>query len=104
MKKLTTLALIAIAASGHAQIKEVWHNNFIDPALATRTLQTAVTPNGNSLVLSITENYSLRLNRYDGAGTLKWTQTYAVGADLSYPIFMRTDLDGAAIFAYRNTA
>lgn len=104
MKKLSIAALALLAVSAQAQIKEVWHQNFLDATFASRTLETAVTPNGHTLSLSILENKALRLNRYDGAGGQVWTQTYYNGADLNLPIFMRTDADGAAIFAYTNIA
>lgn len=101
MKKLTTALLAIAAVAANAQIKEVWQTSQIDPTLATRTMEVAVTPNAHTLVLSIMENYNLRLTRYDGAGGQIWTKQFDVNADLFQPIFMRTDADGAAICAFR---
>lgn len=101
MKTLSIAALALLAVSAQAQIKETWQNTFADPIQGSQTIDTAVTPNGNTLVLSQMADRDLRLARYDGFGNRMWSYRL-VGADsfLNVGTDLACDSSGNAYLFY----
>lgn len=100
MKKLTIALLAFGCAASHAQIKQTWSGYLLDQNFMSRTMDTAVTPNGATLVLSKMSDSDLRVTRYDGFGGKMWSERLGVQVHASSPLHMTSDSEGCTLVTY----
>jgi len=104
MKNLILALLVVSAAAANAQIKETWSVPHIEAGQISKTLGTAVTPNGNTLVLSVMGNMDVRLTRFDGQGNKMWSYRHAgANLNLARPYNVTSDSSGNAIVTFGET-